>query len=117
MKEYIQSMCVSPYEFLFNAVLIMMWAAFMWKTLTPRFSKKVIVCVYLFICFIIYPIVTAFPSRSFARFFSAPVLMVLTGFVFFKSKPLPTIFYSFFPGLASFLSEAIFIFAWPDMYL
>ena len=117
MKEYIQSMCVSPYEFLFNAVLIMMWAAFMWKTLTPRFSIKVIVCVYLFICFIIYPIVTAFPSRSFARFFSAPVLMVLTGFACFKSKPLPTIFYSFFPCLASFLSEAIFIFAWPDMYL
>lgn len=117
MKEYIQSICVSPFEFLFNAALIMMWAAFMWQTLTPRFSKKVIASLFLLICIVIFPLVTMLPSRSFARVFSVPLMMVVMGFVCFKSKSLPTVFYSFFPGLVGFLAEGLCLFIYPDMYL
>ena len=49
MKEYIESICVSPSEFLFNAALILIWAAFMWRTLTPRLRNKWIILVYVFI--------------------------------------------------------------------
>ena len=38
---------VSIFEFLFNELLIVQWAMFLWYTLTPRWSKKATFLIFL----------------------------------------------------------------------
>ena len=38
---------VSIYEFLFNEILTVQWAMFLWYTLTPRWSRKVTALIFL----------------------------------------------------------------------
>ncbi|MCI7369037.1 MAG: hypothetical protein MSM72_01685, partial [Firmicutes bacterium] len=94
MKEYIESICVSPLEFLFNAALILIWAAFMWRTLTPRFRNKWIILVYVLICFVVLPMSTALPSRSVIRTFGVPALMIFSAFICFKGRHFKVLFCS-----------------------
>ena len=117
MLEFIRNAYVSPFEFIFNIVLIAMWAVFMWHTLTPRFSKKVTILIYIPICLLLPVLSKLMPERSFLRMFSVPGLMVISGFVCFKGKPLPTVFCSFFPGLAIVLAEAASLLINPDIYI
>ena len=117
MKEYIESICVSPLEFLFNAALILMWAAFMLRTLTPRFQKKWIIIVYVVICFVVMPMSTALPSRSVLHMFGVPMLMVVTAFICFKGRPFKILFCSFFPEIAILLAESLILFVYPEIYL
>ena len=117
MKEYIQSIYVSPLEFLFNAALIMLWAAFMWRTLTPRLSKRLTTVIFVVIAFFVLPIAKALPSRSLVRMFSMPAVMLIAALACFKSKPLRTIFCAFFPALVIMLLEAVVLFVYPEIYL
>ena len=116
MKEYIQNIYVSPLEFLFNMALMGLWASFMWHTLIPRFSKKTTILIFIPICFFLPPLSALLPPRSFLRIFFVPVAMVVAGFGLFKSKPLPTVFCSFFPELATLLAEAANLLLYPDVY-
>ena len=116
MKEYIQSIYVSPLEFLFNMALMGLWAVFMWHTLTPRFSKKTTILIFIPICFLAPPISTLLPDRSFVRVFFVLAVMMAAGFALFKSKPLPTVFCSFFPDLAVLLAEALNLLLYPEVY-
>ncbi|MDD5902350.1 MAG: hypothetical protein PUC58_03185, partial [Oscillospiraceae bacterium] len=117
MKEYIQSICVSPSEFLFNAVLILIWAAFMWRTLTPRLRNKWIILVYVFICFVVLPMSTALPSRSVIRTFGVPALMIFSAFICFKGRHFKVLFCSSFPALVILLDELLIMFIYPEIYL
>ena len=116
MKEYIQNIYVSPLEFLFNMALMGLWASFMWHTLIPRFSKKTTILIFIPICFFVPPLSVLLPQRSFLRIFFVPVAMVVAGFGLFKSKPLPTVFCSFFPELVILLAEAANLLLYPDVY-
>ena len=116
MKEYIQNIYVSPLEFLFNMALMGLWASFMWHTLIPRFSKKTTILIFIPICFFLPPLSVLLPQRSFLRIFFVPVAMVVAGFGLFKSKPLPTVFCSFFPELVTLLAEAANLLLYPDVY-
>lgn len=117
MKEYIESIYVSPLEFLFNAALILIWAAFMWQTLTPRLSKRLTTVIFVVIAFFVLPVAKMFPSRSVVRMFSAPAIMLIAALVCFKSTPLRTIFCAFFPALVIMLIEALLLFVYPEVYL
>ena len=117
MQEFIRDAYVSPFEFFFNIALIAMWAVFMWHTLTPRFSKKATVLIYIPLCLLLPVLSRLLPERSFLRMFSVPGFMVISGFVCFESKPLPTAFCSFFPGLAVVLAEAVTLLINPDIYI
>lgn len=105
MKEYIESICVSPSEFLFNAALILIWAAFMWRTLTPRLRNKWIILVYVFICFVVLPMSTALPSRSVIRTFGVPALMIFSAFICFKGRHLRSCSARHFPPLSYCLTN------------
>lgn len=72
---------VSIFEFLFNELLIVQWAMFLWYTLTPRWSKKATFLIFLPICLFAPMVSTIFPSRSAVRMFSVPVIMILAAFV------------------------------------
>lgn len=117
MKEYIESICVSPSEFLFNDALILIWAAFMWRTLTPRLRNKWIILVYVFICFVVLPMSTALPSRSVIRTFGVPALMIFSAFICFKGRHFKVLFCSSFPALVILLDELLIMFIYPEIYL
>ncbi len=117
MKQYIESICVSPLEFLFNAMLIIIWAAFMWRTLTPRLPKWLTAVIFVVIAFFVLPITKTLPSRSIIRMFSMPAIMLIAALVCFKSKPLRTIFCAFFPALVIMIIEAVLLFVYPEIYL
>ncbi len=117
MKEYIESICVSPLEFLFNAALILMWAAFMLRTLTPRFQRKWVILVYVVVCLVAIPISAALPSRGVIRTFGVPTIMVVTAFICFKGRPFKILFCSFFPAPVVLLAELLVLFVYPEIYL
>lgn len=107
---------VSIFEFLFNELLIVQWAMFLWYTLTPRWSRKVTFLVFLPICLFAPAISTLFPSRSAVRMYSVPVIMILAAFVCYRSKPPRTLFCAFYPQMAIVLSEALILLVLPDIY-
>lgn len=107
---------VSIFEFLFNELLIVQWAMFLWYTLTPRWSKKATFLIFLPICLFAPMVSTIFPSRSAVRMFSVPVIMILAAFVCYRSKPPRTLFCAFYPQMAIVLSEALILLVLPDIY-
>lgn len=107
---------VSVFEFLFNEILIVQWSMFLWYTLTPRWSRKVTVLIFLPICLVAPMISTVFPSRSAVRMFSVPAIMLLSAFVCYRSKLPRTLFCAFYPQMAIVLSEALILLVLPDIY-
>lgn len=107
---------VSVFEFLFNEILTVQWAMFLWYTLTPRWTRKVTVLIFLPICLFAPMISTVFPSRSAVRVFSVPVIMILAAFVCYRSKPARTLFCAFYPQMVTVLSEAMILLLMPDIY-
>lgn len=107
---------VSIFEFLFNELLIVQWAMFLWYTLTPRWSRKVTFLVFLPICLFAPAISTLFPSRSAVRMYSVPVIMILAAFTCYRSKLPRTLFCAFYPQMAIVLSEALILLVLPDIY-
>lgn len=107
---------VSVFEFLFNEILTVQWAMFLWYTLTPRWSRKVTILIFLPICLFAPTISAVFPSRSVVRMFSVPVIMILAAFVCYRSKPARTLFCAFYPQMVTVLSEAMILLLMPDIY-
>lgn len=107
---------VSIFEFLFNELLTVQWAMFLWYTLTPRWTRKATVLIFLPICLFAPMISTVFPSRSAVRVFSVPVIMILAAFVCYRSKPARTLFCAFYPQMVTVLSEAMILLLMPDIY-
>lgn len=107
---------VSIYEFLFNEILTVQWAMFLWYTLTPRWSRKVTALIFLPICLFAPTISAVFPSRSAVRMFSVPVIMILAAFVCYRSKPARMLFCAFYPQMVTVLSEAMILLLMPDIY-
>lgn len=101
---------VSAFEFVFNEALLVQWAMFLWYTLTPRWSKKTTILCFLPICLLAPTIAALFPSRSVARMFSVPTLMIASAFVCYRSKPIRTFFCAFYPQLASVVCETLNLF-------
>ena len=107
---------VSTFEFLFNEVLLVQWAMFLWYTLTPRWSKKTTILCYLPICLLAPTIAAVLPSRSAVRMFSVPIIMILSAFVCYRSKPIRTIFCAFYPQLVSVVCETLTLLMFPTIY-
>lgn len=107
---------VSIFEFLFNELLTVQWAMFLWYTLTPRWTRKATVLIFLPICLFAPMVSTIFPSRSAVRVFSVPVIMILAAFVCYRSKPARTLFCAFYPQMVTVLSEAMILLLMPDIY-
>lgn len=107
---------VSIFEFLFNEVLIVQWAMFLWYTLTPRWSKKTTILCYLPICLIAPFIPYLLPSRSVVRMFSVPAIMILSAFACYRSRPIRTLFCAFYPQLATIVCEALILLIFPTVY-
>ena len=107
---------VSIFEFLFNELLTVQWAMFLWYTLTPRWTRKATVLIFLPICLFAPMISTVFPSRSAVRVFSVPVIMILAAFVCYRSKLARTLFCAFYPQMVTVLSEAMILLLMPDIY-
>lgn len=107
---------VSAFEFVFNEALLVQWAMFLWYTLTPRWSKKTTILCFLPICLLAPTIAALFPSRSVARMFSVPALMIASAFVCYRSKPIRTFFCAFYPQLASVVCETLNLFIFPAVY-
>lgn len=107
---------VSIFEFLFNEVLIVQWAMFLWYTLTPQWSKKTTILCYLPICLIAPFIPYLLPSRSVVRMFSVPTIMILSAFACYRSRPIRTLFCAFYPQLATIVCEALILLIFPTAY-
>ena len=56
MREFVQNILATPFEFIFNAILIIQWALFMQQTLTKKFSKGMTILLSLLVS-IISPVV------------------------------------------------------------
>ena len=117
MQEFIQKFFYSPFELIFNTILIIQWALFMLSTLTPKLSKKHLLLIYIPLCFVISAIALQLPARTIPRLFFIPTVMIVSGFIFFANKPLKTIFCSFFPAVAIILSESINMMVFPEVYM
>ena len=108
---------VSVFEFLFNEVLLIhVGDVFCGTSLTPRWSKKTTILCFLPICLLAPTIAALFPSRSVARMFSVPTLMIASAFVCYRSKPIRTFFCAFYPQLASVVCETLNLFIFPAVY-
>lgn len=117
MRAIIQNMIDMPFDYLFNMIIVMQWALFMFYTMTPRYSRKLTLLVSLIIS-IICPIVSLqIPDHTLPRLIFAPTLMLVFGFVCFNSKPVRTVFCSFFPTLALTLAEMLIMLVSPESFL
>lgn len=117
MQEFIQKIFYSPFELIFNTILIIQWALFMWGTLTPKLSKKQTLLIYIPLCFVVSAISLQMPARTLPRLLFIPTIMIVSGFLFYRNKPLKTIFCSFFPAVAIILGEAVNMMVFPEVYL
>lgn len=117
MRDIIQNIIDMPFDYLFNMIMVMQWALFMFYTMTPRYSKKLTLLVSLFVS-IICPIISLqIPDHTLPRLISTPAIMLAFGFICFKNKPVRTVFCSFFPTLALTLAEMLNILIYPESFL
>ena len=100
---------------IYNIALLVLWALFLWKTLTPRraFKETMAVCaaaiaaVYTVTCFV--------PQPALFRLFAFPVLFALLGFFLYRSKPLVTVLAAVIPQLAALLLNMLPLFFCPAL--
>lgn len=116
MKEFVQNILATPFEFIFNAILIIQWALFMQQTLTQKFSKGVTILLSLLVSIISPVVALQIPDHSLPRLLFTPTLMVVFGFTCYKSRPLRTVFCSFFPTLAMLLAEMLNMLVYPEVF-
>ncbi len=103
---------------IYNALLLIMWAAFLWRTLKPRYSLWVTVLVYLIAlpaCYFLnkYCLV----RLSFLRILSMPTLFILLAFSLYRSKPLLTLFAALTPQALYILLDFFGVVLYPDLAL
>lgn len=116
MKELVQNILATPFEFIFNAILIIQWTLFMQQTLTQKFSKGVTILLSLLVSIISPVVALQIPDHSLPRLLFTPTLMVVFGFTCYKSRPLRTVFCSFFPTLAMLLAETLNMLVYPEVF-
>lgn len=116
MKEFVQNILATPFEFIFNAILIIQWALFMQQTLTKKFSKGMTILLSLLVSIISPVVALQIPDHSLPRLLFTPTLMIVFGFTCYKSRPLRTVFCSFFPTLAMLLAEMLNMLVYPEVF-
>ena len=103
---------------IYNALLLIMWAAFLWRTLKPRYSLWITLLVYLIAipaCYFLnkYCLV----RLSFLRILSMPTLFILLAFFLYRSKPLITLFAALTPQALYILLDFFGVVLYPDLGL
>ena len=116
MRDLIQNIIATPFEFIFNTVLVLQWALFMRQTLTPKFSRGMTILLSLLVSIISPVVALQIPDHSLPRLLFTPTLMVVFGFVCYKSRPLRTVFCSFFPTVAMLIAEMLNMLVYPEVF-
>ena len=103
---------------IYNALLLILWAAFLWRTLKPRYSLWITILVYLLTIPVCYFLIKYNLARlSFLRIFSMPALFTLLAFFLYRSKPLITIFAALTPQTLQILVDFLGVAFYPDLML
>lgn len=101
---------------IYSGSLLVGWAVFMHKTLTPRYPLWACMLVYVLALPPTYLFAYLIAVRlTFVRLFSVPCVFIALGFILYRSRPLFTLFVAFFPELCILLMDTTAVLVYPPL--
>ncbi len=100
---------------IYSIALLVLWALFLWKTLTPRRALKPTMAICAAAIAAVYAATCFLPRPALLRLFLFPALFILLGFFLYRSKPVVTVLAAVIPQLIMLLADMLLRLLYPNL--